>query len=126
MAEIDSFFKYKLSDESTENIVLYQIEFNQNHQIFIGHFPDQPVVPGVLIIRTIVECTCVHLQKKLSLKKATQCKFLNFVDPRKEPVLSLQLNIYDDGTLVDVKAVLKSEATIFTKAALILEDKVNA
>jgi len=121
MAEIESFYNYKFSGNISDDNVLYQIEFNPLHDIFSGHFPDQPVVPGVLILKLIVDSTSDYLGSKLLLQKATQCKFLNFVDPRLNPVLFLQLHIYENEKGIDVKAVLKDETVIFTKASLTLQ-----
>jgi 3-hydroxyacyl-[acyl-carrier-protein] dehydratase len=121
MEDSGSFYKYHISKENIDDSVFIDIKIDSFHRLFEGHFPGQPVLPGVMILKMIVDCTSVHLGRKLNLKKATQCKFLNFVDPRLNPDLVLQLNIYEDQDGVDVKAVLKHDTLTFTKASLKLQ-----
>lgn len=121
MEDSGSFYKYHISKENIDDSISFEIKVDHTHRLFAGHFPGQPVLPGVMILKLIVDCASVHLGKKLNLKKAAQCKFLNFVDPRLNPDLILQLNIYEDQDGVDVKAVLKHDAVTFTKASLKLQ-----
>jgi len=57
------------------------------HEIFRGHFPGQPVVPGVCMVQIVKELMEELAGKKLLLARAQQVKFLQLLVPvRDEPV----------------------------------------
>ncbi|MBZ4189824.1 3-hydroxyacyl-ACP dehydratase [Niabella beijingensis] len=92
------------------------ILLNTAHRIFEGHFPGQPVLPGVCMMQLVKELTEEATGKKLFLNNAAQCKFLSMVDPRRTPELTVMVDYQQPGSdLVTVNAVLKSEDTVFFK-----------
>lgn len=126
MADLNSLYKIEPDGHLNPETMLFRVTFDPQHEVFKGHFPDQPVLPGVLIIRLIVQCASLATEKSLFLSKVIQCKFLNFVDPRINPALSLELTIYGKDGMTDVKAVLRDESMIFTKASLTLKENTVA
>ena len=69
--------EWQLSDSTASCIVV----FNQKHPIFSGHFPEQPVVPGVCMIQMVKELLERVLDKKLMLRSTGQVKFLQLITP---------------------------------------------
>lgn len=126
MADLNSFFRIENNGDLSVETRLFRVSIDPHHEVFKGHFPDQPVVPGVLIIKLIIECCTLATEKTLLLSKVLQCKFLNFIDPRVNPALSLELTIYGKDGMTDVKAVLRDESMIFTKASLTLKENTIA
>ena len=39
------------------------VRLNEQHPVFAGHFPGQPVVPGVFTLQMIKECMAVALEQ---------------------------------------------------------------
>ncbi|WP_143307883.1 hotdog family protein [Chitinophaga vietnamensis] len=91
------------------------IELNAAHPIFGGHFPDQPVVPGVCMMQTITEVLETAVQRKVLLQKASNMKFLNMIDPRQQPLVDVQVTYKEEDSLLKVNAVLKKEEKTFMK-----------
>jgi len=91
------------------------ISLNVEHPIFKGHFPGQPVLPGVCMMQMVKEVTEAYHEKKLRLQKARELKFLSFIDPVEHAVIQMELSIKitDDGIKVDAK--LLNDATVFFK-----------
>lgn len=107
---------YTLEQEQlAEGAGTFNIAWNAKHPVFEGHFPGRPVVPGVCMMQTIHELLEKTLQKKVTLKKASNMKFLNMIDPNANPVteISLSYKIQDDE--LKVNATLKHEALTFMK-----------
>jgi 3-hydroxyacyl-[acyl-carrier-protein] dehydratase len=67
-----------------------QIEFNSQHDIFKGHFPNQPVVPGVCMMEMVKELLEQQTDKNLWLRNAGQVKFLQFVTPDAQPTINVK------------------------------------
>ncbi len=57
-----------------------------DHAIFKGHFPGQPVLPGVCMMEMIAEISGEYLQKSFRISGVPLIKFLRMIDPDKEPV----------------------------------------
>jgi len=91
------------------------ISLNASHPIFKGHFPGQPVLPGVCMMQMVKEITEVHLDKKLRLQKARELKFLSFIDPVEHASIQLELSMKTIDESIKVDAKLLNDATVFFK-----------
>ena len=99
-------------DEQNVNAV---IELNKDHDIFKGHFPGNPVMPGVCMLQIIKELTERAVDKSLFLKLASNIKFMAIINPNKNPILSLQLSITQDEETVKIKNTTSFDETIALK-----------
>lgn len=79
-----------LSLSHTEGQIDAQLQIDQQSEIFAGHFPDQPVVPGACMLQIVKEVLADTLKVNLVLARADNIKFLSLVEPTAG---SLQLNI---------------------------------
>jgi 3-hydroxymyristoyl/3-hydroxydecanoyl-(acyl carrier protein) dehydratase len=52
---LNSFYTLEAAPETTPTRVQATIRLNPDHAIFAGHFPGQPVVPGVCMLQIIKE-----------------------------------------------------------------------
>jgi 3-hydroxyacyl-[acyl-carrier-protein] dehydratase len=94
----------------------YSILFRCNaaHAVFKGHFPNNPVLPGVCMVQFVRESLEVVFNKKLQLVQSKSIKFINIVNPEKENLLQLILLVTSfENELLDVSATIKSETTSF-------------
>ena len=109
------FFTTK-QQEIIEGSIHSQISLNADHPIYKGHFPHQPVVPGVCMMQLLAELATAALGKKVHLKKAHQAKFLIPIIPQKNPLLDVKIKytINEDGSL-KISASIQDSAVIFFK-----------
>ncbi|MBC9932557.1 3-hydroxyacyl-ACP dehydratase [Chitinophaga qingshengii] len=102
-----------VKEEGQVNLTL---ELNAAHPIFQGHFPEQPVVPGVCMMQIITETLEEAVQQKVLLQKASAMKFLNMIDPVQQPLVDVTLTYKpEENGGWKVNATLKREATTFMK-----------
>jgi 3-hydroxyacyl-[acyl-carrier-protein] dehydratase len=89
----DNFFRILIIDEVKEpqEKVIAHIELNPKHPVYNGHFPGNPVLPGVCMVQMIKEVISLHLKKELDLMKADEVKFLNIVNPEINPELKMEI-----------------------------------
>ncbi len=66
-----------------------RIVFNTEHAIFNGHFPGQPVVPGVCMMEIVKELLQKQVSRPLMLHSTRNVKFLQFVTPDMQPVVHI-------------------------------------
>ena len=89
------------------------LEINKNNEIFIGHFPGKPLLPGACMLQIVKEILESTLNTTFRLKKADQIKFLTLIDPRSNNILQLALsykladnnNIYVTANLIAQKDI---------------------
>ena len=74
------------------------IEFNPGHDIFKGHFPGNPVVPGVCMVQVIKLILNDIYQKDFMMKKASQLKFLSVLNPNENKTVLVELTIVKEDT----------------------------
>jgi len=92
-----------------------EIFINKDHEIFKGHFPDNPVMPGVCMIQIIKELTEKALDKTLFMEKSTNIKFMALINPEVNNTLVLNLNISEDDGKFKVKNTTKMGDTVALK-----------
>lgn len=98
-----------------EGNVTAEVLLNKDHDIFKGHFPGNPVMPGVCTMQIIKELTEQALDKKLFLSVSSNIKFMALINPEKNPVLSLSIKITEDSDMVKIKNVTSFEDTVALK-----------
>lgn len=111
----DSFYTILVKQAAPQALTAL-IAFNEEHPVFDGHFPGQPVVPGVCMMQLVQELLEDQLQQPLLLQKASSMKFLNMIDPTVQPQVTVELQYTQEaGLLVKASAVIKSETMVFMK-----------
>jgi 3-hydroxyacyl-[acyl-carrier-protein] dehydratase len=92
------------------------IEINPTHQIFEGHFPGQPVVPGVCMLQMVKEILESSMKKKLILLHADHIKFLSMIDPRKTTSIRTEINFQlSEESRILLSASLFNERIVYMK-----------
>lgn len=92
------------------------ITINKDHIVFTGHFPENPVMPGVCMMQIIKEITEQIVDKKLFMQSASNIKFMAIINPFNTPELELQLDIIETENGYKVKNTSKFEDTIALKS----------
>jgi len=92
------------------------IELNPSHEIFNGHFPGNPILPGVCMVQILKELLINCSGSKLILKKAGSIKYLYIIDPRVNNIIhfNIEMNKTENGDII-CNAVLNSESVVFCR-----------
>jgi len=107
---------YKIVDQQTDmNNVKTTIVFDPDHDIFKGHFPEQPIVPGVCMIQLVSELMQSAIGVRLRIIEGENIKFLNVVDPREEKNILVDVHYRSNASDFEVSASLQHESTIYFK-----------
>lgn len=105
-----------LSSESTgETTWTVQVKLNPDQVIYQGHFPQQPVVPGVCLLHIIKECIETIRQQRLQFTQIATCKFLSSINPSEAPQVSFSLTFKETE---EGKLQLQAEGSILKGSTL--------
>lgn len=123
---MDSLYAIREVEKGENQSAEISVEINPTHSVFEGHFPGQPILPGVIMIDILNDCLQNLLNAKYRMKSASQIKYLNVVDPRKHAELRLSITWTEkeDGLLVQCNSKL-DEATANFKIKGIFEQYSN-
>ena len=83
----------------TDRAAQYTLTFSvpEDHPSYAGHFPDNPLVPGALLLRWIIE---LLKQESFAVHLIKQCKFLHIVKPGDQ--LQLQVTANNGSLTVEI------------------------
>ena len=113
---INSLYTIKDISYLENNTLLAEILLNKDHEIFKGHFPNHPIVPGVCLTNMITDVISTSKQKEFYLKAAAFIKFISLVQPNTNLELSIRILISSENEQsVSADAVLFKENTVFLK-----------
>lgn len=78
------------------------IRLQPAHEIFTGHFPGRPVLPGVCMLQISQELLEKATGTRLLMHRTGQVKFLQPVNPEKTPELQVSIRPTDNLENVQV------------------------
>jgi 3-hydroxyacyl-[acyl-carrier-protein] dehydratase len=106
-----------------ENFVVI-IRINENHDIFKGHFPGNPIMPGVCMMQIIKELSEQFTQSSLIMQTLSSVKFTALINPFVTPELRLELEIaITDEGLVNVKNSTYFNETVALKLSCVYQKR---
>ncbi len=107
---------YKITKvEKTSSAISADIHLNKDHDIFKGHFPGNPVMPGVCMIQIIKELTEMALEKNLFLSVSSNIKFMAIINPEVNPDLDIKIDFVAEDGIVKVKNITSYDETVALK-----------
>ncbi len=113
---IKDFYKIKKIDQVDTNTIHVNIHLNKDHDVFNGHFPDNPITPGVCMIQTIKEIIQTQVNSLLFLNYISNVKFTALINPNINPDLILELSLIQENNTIRVKNITKfTDGTIALK-----------
>ena len=119
MASVESSFNIT-SDEQNEHHLTAIVSLDENNELFEGHFPNDPIMPGVLNIEIIEKLLKDKLGK--SIKQINQIKFLKPVVPNNNEPLEYIMEISEKSENRTIASVKGSTLdNLFVKIQLEIE-----
>jgi 3-hydroxyacyl-[acyl-carrier-protein] dehydratase len=111
-SEIYTIGSFKSENDSIEATII----FNETHPIFSGHFPGNPIVPGVIQVQIIKNLMEKKFEQNLILSQAKNIKFLSIISPVTHPQVEVSLRIqYIEDNSIQVHANIRSGENTFMK-----------
>lgn len=101
----DKFYELKTlkpvgdSDDEFEAVV----RLNKDSEIFKGHFPDNPVAPGVCMVQILKELTSKITKTKLTMQSASNIKFMALINPELTPDVKFTIHITQENDTIQVR-----------------------
>jgi 3-hydroxyacyl-[acyl-carrier-protein] dehydratase len=117
---LKDFYIIKELENTTDSKYKVQIVINEKHEVFQGHFPGNPIMPGVCMMQIIKEITEKIVACSLFMESLSNVKFMALINPFVNPELLLEMDIITtEDNLVKVKNVSYFDETIALKLSCV-------
>lgn len=101
---LKDFYKIISLTKNDDHKYVVIILVNENHSVFEGHFPGNPIMPGVCMMQIIKELTEQITERSLFMQSLSNVKFMALINPFVTPELKLELDItVTEDDLIKVK-----------------------
>ena len=101
--------------------------FSANEYFFKGHFPDNPIVPGVIIVEAMAQTAGIVVSYKLREYKEKSVLFMSVNKAKfRKPILPNDQVLFEVKFINSVRDVYKFEGTCFKENTKISEAEFSA
>lgn len=95
--------------ESVGEILRVSILILRNHPVYDGHFPGNPILPGVCTLQIAGELLSTYLDQKLMLIESDSIKFISLVVPTENTILNFEISLSKkEENILSIKCVVTS------------------
>ena len=108
----------------TDNQLKAIIELNSEHDVFKGHFPNNPVTPGVCMLQILKELTEQATNTNLFIKECSNVKFMALINPEVNEVLTITIDINQVEENFKIKASASFDETVALKVSALLTQQL--
>jgi len=108
----------------TDNQLKAIIELNPEHDVFKGHFPNNPVTPGVCMLQILKELTEQATNTNLFIKECSNVKFMALINPEVHAVLAITIDINQVEENFKIKASASFDETVALKVNALLTQQL--
>lgn len=121
---LDDFYTINQQNIGT-NEATFTLRINVTHPIFAGHFPDNPIVPGAVLLQICCNLLSQTLNKKKVLTEAKNIKYLNIILPNQNPEITYIIHWEEFDNQYNVKCSIVNQETQFAKMSLTMQSQNN-
>jgi 3-hydroxyacyl-[acyl-carrier-protein] dehydratase len=101
--------------QQIEDKLITEVTINASNSIFDGHFPGNPVTPGVIQIQLAKEVLEKYYDRTINLDSIARCKFLAVLNPVESPTITVEITVKEIDNTLKINAVGKDDSTSYFK-----------
>ena len=107
---------YTIEDfQLAENKVIAKLRLNPKHEIYTGHFPDQPIVPGVVQLQIVKELVEKATNQKMMMTEMSFAKFLRMIIPQTSALITFVIDFNQKNNAISFAAQITGEEVTYSK-----------
>lgn len=110
----DRLFQIGILSKGEQESVL-TVNVLRDSEVFEGHFPGNPILPGVMMVEAVRTSLNLLFQRKFQLRSALNIKFLAVLNPDEFTEVNLGIKHLEVEEGLKIEANLYSGDTIFFK-----------
>lgn len=111
---LNDFFKYTI-EHSEPGKIKALLSIDRGHDIYKGHFPGNPVTPGVTQLEMVRQILSKCLQKDLMFTEAKDLKFVSPILPPHVNDIEITIDYSEEQGTYSTKCLISRNEQVFTK-----------
>ncbi len=111
---------YEIVSDGEDGI--FEVRLNPGHAVFQGHFPGNPVLPGICSLMIVRECASRMAGRPLEYASVRESKFLAAITPDNHLTVDLKLS-NDNGDYLLAATICCGETTMLKLKARLKSDE---
>ncbi len=100
------FYNNKEIISSDHSKLIVRIKLNKDHGVYNGHFPNNPITPGVISIQIIKEILEEHLGYELFLREVINIKYISPINPIINNSLLFEICLQKENKFIIVNNII--------------------
>ncbi len=96
-----------------DSSILFTVKLNPDCEVYEGHFPGNPVCPGVCNLQMLKECIEHYTGKTLIISDIKQCRYTAVISPLTQSVLNFKAMIAEAENGYAVQGTVYDERNIY-------------
>ena len=110
-------YRFGKIKQTAENEFLAVFYIDPKHDVFKGHFPQQPLLPGVIMVDIVRKCLEKIEGTSFKMDTAANIKFLHFLNPNdKHYSLAIKIKNADEKRMI-VARIFQDKLVYFKQNA---------
>lgn len=105
----NKYYKVLRVREVGEGKAVYHVAILPGCNVYEGHFPGNPVCPGVCNIQTIKECASLLTGKELRISSIKQCLLTAIATPTVCPEVDVEVELKETAGKYSIVATISDE-----------------
>ena len=105
----NKFYKVLRVRKESDVKAVYHLAILPDCNVYEGHFPGNPVCPGVCNIQTIKECASLLSGKELRISSIKQCLLTAIASPTVCPEVDIQVEVHETDGKYSIVASISDE-----------------
>lgn len=93
----------------------FKVNIKANHEIFQGHFPDNPITPGVCQMQIVKEILGDHLGQSLFFNSIFDMKFISMWVPNESEAVFVDISAENFEKGYKIKASIYTDTCVYFK-----------
>ena len=110
---IKDYYTIEGTSHTGDNTHIFHIRLNPECSVYQGHFPGEPVSPGVCNIQMLKELAEQVAGKRLFMSNLNLCRLTTLVTPQAHPTMSATLTLDEKDGGYNLRATLGKDEEIY-------------
>ena len=108
---------YELNISGDQSSVDAKLYFSDDFVGFDGHFPGNPLLPGILMMKTGILVSEIALSKSLCVERIKNAKFAQSIFPNQE--VNLKIDLKDKDGMFQISTALSHQGDVCAKYSIL-------
>jgi 3-hydroxyacyl-[acyl-carrier-protein] dehydratase len=112
---LNKLYTYEQVESELPSTLKFKVSINAGNEIFEGHFPGNPITPGVCQMEMVKEILSDHLSQDLFFNSISDMKFISMWEPKESELVFMDIAIKMTEDVYKINAKIYGESTVYFK-----------